>query len=101
MSKIMWDILQAQALATEIARRDSTINIVAETKVLTQKALDIQETTPGEFNKSYNWYSKHPDIMQIIFDSLYNQKQRPDDFNHGQHYERLKKDSFFKKQPEI
>lgn len=93
MTKIMWDVLRAQALATEISRRDSATNVVVETKALTQKALDIHKTSMTEYNKSYNWYSKHPDIMQIIFDSLYNQKQRPDDFNHGQHYEPLKKDS--------
>lgn len=93
MTKIMWDVLQAQAWATEISRRDSSTNVVAETKALTQKALEIHKTSMAEYNKSYNWYAKHPDIMQIIFDSLYNQKQRPDDFNHGQHYEPLKKDS--------
>ncbi|MEO8109191.1 MAG: DUF4296 domain-containing protein [Ginsengibacter sp.] len=93
MTKIMWDVLRAQALATEISRRDSATNVVAETKALTQKALDIHKTSIIEYNRSYNWYSKHPDIMQIIFDSLYNQKQRPDDFNHGQHHEPFKKDS--------
>lgn len=90
MTKIMWDVLRAQALAAEIARRDSTANVIAETKALTQKALDIHKTSMAEYNKSYNWYSKHPDIMQVIFDSLYNQKQRPDEFNHGQRIEPLK-----------
>lgn len=93
MTKIMWDVLRAQALAAEISRLDSAANIVAETKTYTQKALDIHKTSVADYNKSYNWYSKHPDIMQIIFDSLYNQKQRPDGPNHGQHYEPLEKDS--------
>lgn len=93
MTKIMWDVLRAQALAAEISRLDSAANLVAETKTYTQKALDIHNTSVADYNKSYNWYSKHPDIMQIIFDSLYNQKQRPDGLNHGQHYEPLEKDS--------
>ena len=91
MTEIMWDVLRAQALATEISRRDSTSNVVAETKALTQKALNIHHTTLAKYNKSYNWYSKRPDIMEVIFDSLYIQKQRPDNFfNHGQRYEHLK-----------
>ncbi len=101
MTEIMWDVLRAQAFASEMSRRDSAVNIVAETKALTQKALDVHKTSAAEYDKSYNWYSKHPDIMQIIFDSLYNQKQRPDDVNHGQHYEPMKKDSLLQKKPEI
>ncbi len=101
MTEIMWDVLRAQALATEFSRRDSALNIVAETKALTQKALSVHKTSGAEYDKSYNWYSKHPDIMQIIFDSLYNQRQRPDDLNHGQHYGPVKKDSLLQKKPEI
>ncbi len=98
MTEIMW-VLQAQALASEMSRRDSAVNIVAETKALTQKALDLHKTNVAEYDKSYNWYSKHPEVMQIIFDSLYNQKQHTDDFNHGQHYKLLKKDSLLSKKP--
>lgn len=101
MTEIMWDVLRAQALASEISRRDSVLNIIAETRALTQKVLDVHKTTAADYNKSYNWYSKHPDVMQIIFDSLYNQKQRPDTPTHGQHYEHIKKDSFLRKKPEI
>ncbi|MEO6639335.1 MAG: DUF4296 domain-containing protein [Ginsengibacter sp.] len=99
MTKIMWNVLQAQALATEMARRDSLINVVAETKALTQKALGVNKTSAIEYDKSYNWYVKHPDVMQIIFDSLYNQKQRRDDIKPGQDYEPLKKDSLLQKNP--
>ncbi len=98
MTEIMWDVFRAQALAPEISRKDSSTNTAAETKVLTQKVLDIHNVTIDEYNKSYNWYVKHPDVIQIIFDSLYNQKQRAVDFNHGQGHKFLKKDSLFKKQ---
>ncbi len=93
MTEIMWDVLQAQALATETFRKDSATSPAAETKVLTQKVLDVHNVSIEEYNKSYNWYSKHPDVMEIIFDSLYNQKQRSNDFNHGQEHKFLRKDS--------
>jgi hypothetical protein len=75
MQKILWDVIRAQALAIETARKDSLVNEVAETKVLTQKVLVIHHTTSTVFNKSYNWYTNHPDIMKIIFDSLSTQSQ--------------------------
>ncbi|HSQ44074.1 MAG TPA: DUF4296 domain-containing protein [Ginsengibacter sp.] len=76
MQNILWDVMRAQALSTETARKDSTINEVAETKVLTQKVFDIYKVTPKAFDQSYNWYTNHPDIMKTLFDSLNDRKQR-------------------------
>ena len=76
MQKILWDVIRAQVLSTEIARKDSTINEIAETKVLTQKVFEIYKITSTTFNQSYFWYTNHPDIMRIVFDSLNAQNQR-------------------------
>ena len=76
MKKILWDVIRAQALSTAIARRDSTVNEVAETKVLTQKVFEIHKITSTAFNQSYTWYTNHPDMMRTIFDSLNAQNQR-------------------------
>ncbi len=76
MQNILWDVMRAQALSAEIARKDSTLNEVTETKVLTQKVFEIHNITSTAFNLSYNWYTNHPDAMRIIFDSLNAQNQR-------------------------
>jgi hypothetical protein len=76
MQKIFWDVIRAQELSIEIARKDSTVNEIAETKVLTQKVFEIYKITSTEFNQSYIWYTNHPDIIRIVFDSLNAQKQR-------------------------
>lgn len=76
MQKVLWDVMRAQALSAETARKDSAINEVAETKVLTQKVFEIYKITSQGFNQSYNWYTNHPDVMRIVFDSLNAQKQR-------------------------
>jgi len=91
MKSVLWDIMRAQTLANEIARKDSTINAASETKILSQKVFKIHQTDSVNFNKSYNWYVKHPDVLKIIFDSLYVQKQRENDTlvrkrNHGQKF---------------
>ncbi len=76
MKSILWDVMSAQNLATALQMKDSSINAIAETKALTQKVFEIHKITPADFDKSYNWYVKHPEAMKLIFDSLYTQKQR-------------------------
>lgn len=76
MQEILWDVIRAEALSAEFARKDSTLNEVAETKVLTQKVFEIHKIDSALFDKSYKWYTSHPDVMKIIFDSLNTQNQR-------------------------
>ena len=76
MQSILWDVMRAETLATEIARKDSAVPVAIETKSLSQKVFNIHKTDSAKFNKSYNWYVKHPDVLKIIFDSLYIQKER-------------------------
>ena len=76
MKNILWDVMRAQTLATEISMKDSMVNQAAETKELSHRVFKIHHTDSASFNKSYNWYVKHPDILKCIFDSLYAQKQR-------------------------
>jgi len=76
MKPLMWDVIRADALAGEIAKKDSLINDTTETKLLTQKVFELHKITENDFNKSYEWYIKHPEVMKIIFDSLYSQKQK-------------------------
>lgn len=97
MKSILWDVMSAQSLAFYLQRQDSLINTITETKVLSQKIFEIHKITEADFNKSYNWYVKHPEAMKLIFDSLYTQKQRE---NHLQMNRRNLQDSIHKKMPE-
>ena len=95
MKNVLWDIMSAQFMAQEISRKDSPVNTMAQTKALTQKVFEIHKITATDFNKSYDWYIKHPETMKRIFDSLYTQKQR----DHSLELELNRKhlDSSFKK----
>lgn len=75
MQNILWDVMRAQALATEIAKKDSLLNDTLQLKLLTKKVFEIHKTNTVDFNKSYSWYIKHPEAMTLIFDSLYAQKE--------------------------
>lgn len=96
MQKVLWDVLRAQALSTEISRKDSTVNEIAETKILTQKVFEINSVTPAAFNRSYTWYTSHPDVMLIIFDSLNAQNQRESQLEMTEKHRPLKFDSLRK-----
>lgn len=76
MKNILWDVMRAQSLSREIVLKDSTIDLAIKTKSLTQKVFEIHKTDSAQFNKSYNWYVKHPTDLKLIFDSLYAQKER-------------------------
>ena len=76
MKSILWDVMRAQSLSREIALKDSTVDLAIKTKSLTQNVFEIHKTDSAQFNKSYNWYVKHPSDLKLIFDSLYVQKER-------------------------
>lgn len=76
MKSVLWDVMRVQTLAQHNAREDSTINLNAETTTLTEKVFEIHKVTSKDFDRSYNWYTSHPDQMQLLLDSLYAQKQR-------------------------
>ncbi len=75
MKSILWDVLRSQTLANEMSVRDSTIKVAIQTKELTRKAFEIHKTDSAQFNKSYNWYVRHPLQFKVIFDSIDAQKQ--------------------------
>jgi hypothetical protein len=99
MQNILWDVMRAQALSTEIARRDSTLNEVTETKVLTQKVFEIHNISSTAFTLSYNWYTNHPDVMRIVFDSLNAQNQRETQLEIKEKHHPLKLDTSKKLNP--
>jgi Domain of unknown function (DUF4296) len=97
MQNILWDVIRAQALSTEMARKDPAINEVAETKILTQKVFEIHHITSSAFDQSYSWYTSHPEMMRIIFDSMNSQNQRQNDLKTRERFKSFKADSIKKK----
>ncbi len=79
MQSILWDVIRAQILSLEMAHKDSTINEIAHTKALAKRIFEIHKITAADFEKSYNWYTNHPDLMRIIFDSMSVRKQKEND----------------------
>jgi hypothetical protein len=76
MSEVLWDVMRVQFLSEERATADSSLNKEKELKILTNKVFEIHKTTEVKFEKSYDWYIKHPELLKRIFDSIQVQKQR-------------------------
>lgn len=70
MQQIFWDIIRGDILAQEIVKNDSTKNVKTESLAITEKVLLIHHTNKDKFEKSMSFYSKHPQLLKVIFDSI-------------------------------
>ncbi|PWT74774.1 MAG: hypothetical protein C5B59_10410 [Bacteroidetes bacterium] len=71
MSKILWDIIQADQFHSLYMVKDSAkYNVKAETMELYDQVFRIHHTTKEDFDKSFQFYLAHPDITKEMFDSL-------------------------------
>ena len=72
MENVLWDMIQADQYATVLAK-DSTAHI-ADLKVerlrLYDQVFRLHDVSREKFQKSYQYYSDHPELSQELFDSL-------------------------------
>ncbi len=96
MQTILWDVIRAQELSGAMARKDSAINEIAETKILNKKIYEIHNITSVDFERSYQWYTEHPEMMRTMFDSMTSQNQRQKEERTKQGYKPFKRDTLKK-----
>lgn len=76
MQEILWDVFRADALSHQIISSDSSKSLPDETVKLTDKVFSIHNITREQFEKSYSYYTQHPEIMRTMLDSLSAQQTR-------------------------
>jgi Domain of unknown function (DUF4296) len=76
MKKVLWDISRAESLSGELSRRDSSINKIAAIKVLSNKIFALHHISASDFQRSYSWYTGHPDVFKVMLDSMTAQNSR-------------------------
>lgn len=76
MQEVLWDVLKADALSQELVKSDSSRSISSENVKLTNKVFLIHNITKEQFEKSYSYYTHHPDVMQIMLDSINTRQMR-------------------------
>ena len=84
MQDIFWDIIRGDILAAEIIKKDSAKNLKSESFAITEKIFQIHHINREKFDKSITFYSKHPELLKNILDSL-SAKQARQDFTRNIH----------------
>lgn len=70
MTKVLWDMIEVDELATLRLTRDTAINAKKERIELYQKVFQLHKISREQFSKSFTYYSGHPDLIKGLFDSL-------------------------------
>jgi len=72
----MWDMIRADNLAEERARRDSFLNLNHENLELINEVFAIHKIKRSEFEKSLQFYQNNPDMLRAMLDSIKMQQSR-------------------------
>jgi hypothetical protein len=71
MEQVMWDMAQADQYAALYLMKDSAyMDRKAETMRLYEEVFRLHQVTPEQFRKSYHYYLDHPELSQLLFDSV-------------------------------
>jgi hypothetical protein len=70
MAKVLWDMVQADELATIRLAKDTGKNVKTERIQLYKKVFQLHKISEEQFSKSFHYYSGHPDQLKVIFDTL-------------------------------
>ena len=76
MEEVMIEMFKADALSAEIVRKDSSKKLAVENIRMYQQIFLAHKTTRREFDTSYSFYQKHPELMKLLLDSLHSIQER-------------------------
>ncbi|MDP9229987.1 MAG: DUF4296 domain-containing protein, partial [Bacteroidota bacterium] len=75
MGNVLWDLIRADEFVLNYVH-DSTRSKKQESIKLYQQVFQIHKITKEEFEKSFSFYKKHPEILQPLLDTLERRKKR-------------------------
>ena len=70
MKKVAWDIFQAEIFTQQYLKKDSLSNPVTSNSKLQNEIFRHHHITREIYYQSYNYYSKNPDLMKELMDSI-------------------------------
>jgi len=85
MEDILWDMMQADQFVQQYLKKDSSVhNLKGETMKMYDEIFAIYHVTKDEFKDNFQYYTSHPLLTKIIFDSLFARgvRQRGDVYKH-------------------
>ncbi len=86
MEIVLWDMIQADQYAAVLAK-DSTVHIAdlkTERLRLYDQVFRLHDVSREKFQKSYQYYTDHPELSQELFDSVLvrGNRQRSEEYAH-------------------
>ena len=76
MADILLDIAVAESYAESYILKDSSLNLDSVYKSEISKVLQLHNTDPTFFSKSYSFYTDHPTLFKIVVDSTHDRSIR-------------------------
>lgn len=76
MQTLLWDVIQADSYTTLIIKKDSLKNAAIENAKLQQQIFSINNVSKEEFYNSYDYYSRHAELMRPMLDSINSKGER-------------------------
>jgi hypothetical protein len=74
MNDVLWDILQADELASLQIQKDSSLTLTTHTGQYYQNIFALHKITREQFEHSLRFYQNHPPLFKPIVESLHRRK---------------------------
>lgn len=76
MQSVFWDYIRADVYAKDFIKKDSSGNDTTENIKLQNKVFNFYNISRKDFYKSYDYYAAHPDLMNVLMDSMLAKQNR-------------------------
>ena len=70
MQAVFWDIIKADVWTTDYIQRDSSKIPMHENIAIQKKIFQFHGVTKNEFYNSFDYYTRHPELMSAMLDSM-------------------------------
>src|SRR5579872_3935993 len=70
MEQVMWDMVMADQYASYLAKDSAHLDLKLERLRLYEQVFRLHDISRDKFRKSYAYYLEHPELNQVLFDSL-------------------------------
>ena len=76
MQAVFWDYIRADVYAKDFIKKDSSGSDTTQNIKLQSKVFSFYNITRKDFYKSYDYYTIHPDLMNVLMDSMLAKQNR-------------------------
>ena len=76
MQSVIWQLIKADVYTVDFLQKDSNVNAPFKNAELQKSIFEKEKISKEQFQESYDFYIKHPELMKNIFDTILNRNSR-------------------------